>query len=209
MPSDPTPNRVRRVTKTVRGRPRSETARVAVLEATRDLVIENGYEKLTMDAIAARSGVSKMTMYRWWPSKAAIVADAVLDGTIPIKPVRVSDTGDFEQDLATWIEAALEGIAVPDSSAMVLALAAATASDVRAGDDLYARFTSADRAAFLTRISAAITAGQFRDDVDPESFVDLLFGVILYYVLTRNAPDPSRAPDLAAIVVQGVRTLPA
>jgi AcrR family transcriptional regulator len=58
------------------GRPRSETARVAVLRAVDDLLVEIGYSAMTMKGIAERAGVGRMTVYRWWPTKAHILIEA-------------------------------------------------------------------------------------------------------------------------------------
>ena len=68
------------------GRPRSSLSKDAVLRATRDLLAEVGYERLTIGAIAAKAGVGKMTIYRWWSSKSVIVADAVIERVITIAP---------------------------------------------------------------------------------------------------------------------------
>src|SRR5262250_285407 len=62
-----------------RGRPRSEKARVAVLNAACDLFEEGGYPATTIEAIAARSGVAKTTIYRWWPNRAALVVDLLME----------------------------------------------------------------------------------------------------------------------------------
>ena len=58
---------------------RSERAHTAILEATRDLIVEVGYDSMSIEGIAARAGVGKQTIYRWWPSKAAVLLDAFLD----------------------------------------------------------------------------------------------------------------------------------
>src|SRR5678815_3644169 len=62
----------------VRGRPRSESARRAVLEAAGDLLKKGGYRATTIEAISARSGVAKTTIYRWWSNRAALVVELLL-----------------------------------------------------------------------------------------------------------------------------------
>src|SRR4051794_35435011 len=76
------------------GRPRSQSARAAVLAATADLIDEHGYGKLTMEAIAKRAGVSKQTVYRWWPSKAAVVLETLNEVAAAIAPAS-GDLRDF------------------------------------------------------------------------------------------------------------------
>ncbi|MEV4089583.1 helix-turn-helix domain-containing protein, partial [Nonomuraea fuscirosea] len=75
---------------------RSERSRQAILDAARELVSEVGYAKLTIEAIAARAGVGKQTIYRWWPSKGAVVLDAflALSEAGPGRSMALPDTGD-------------------------------------------------------------------------------------------------------------------
>ncbi|MBR7830903.1 TetR/AcrR family transcriptional regulator [Actinospica sp. MGRD01-02] len=61
------------------GRPRSETARLAVLHAVEDMLVETGYSAMTMKGIAERAGVGRQTVYRWWPTKAHILIEACAD----------------------------------------------------------------------------------------------------------------------------------
>ncbi|MEK8143385.1 helix-turn-helix domain-containing protein [Streptomyces sp. M10(2022)] len=87
------------------GRPRNATADLAILEATRDLIIENGYARLSMEGVAARTGVGKPTVYRRWSSKGALVADALRHSILAAAPGHAAappDTGDIERDLRAW-----------------------------------------------------------------------------------------------------------
>ncbi|MFC7643182.1 TetR/AcrR family transcriptional regulator [Streptosporangium lutulentum] len=65
-----------------RGRARSEQARHAILTATATLLAASGYEQLSVDRIATTAGVGKQTVYRWWPSKSAVIAECLLDGYV-------------------------------------------------------------------------------------------------------------------------------
>src|ERR687891_660297 len=86
---------------------RNPTSRRAILAAALDLVREVGYAKLSIEGIAARAGVGKQTIYRWWPSKGAVLFDAFLtlsesqDGEVEALP----DTGDLEADLKLVLRA--------------------------------------------------------------------------------------------------------
>lgn len=189
---------------TTKGRPRSERSRIAVLSATRDLLAELGYEKLTMDAIAARSGASKMTIYRWWSSKAAVVAEAAMEGTIPVNSVLIADTGDVRSDFDAWISAAVEGPIDPPTVALALALTAATAGDPRAGGELYERFTQPVRDALITRLRAGIKAGQLSPGADVTTAVDALLALLLYRLVTRAAPEPGDAQRISDLLWSGL-----
>src|SRR4051812_13818352 len=83
------------------GRPRSEEARRAVLAATHDELVERGYGALTIEGIAARAGVGKQTIYRWWSSKGDVVLDAALD--LAATGVPAPDEGSLEADLTTFL----------------------------------------------------------------------------------------------------------
>src|SRR5450432_1993426 len=80
-----------------RGRPRSEKASQAILDAAADLLLENGLAAVSMDAVAARAGVSKATIYRWWPTKETLALDALYHEWAAVPPPR--DTGSLRGDL--------------------------------------------------------------------------------------------------------------
>ncbi|MEU1089293.1 TetR/AcrR family transcriptional regulator [Streptomyces sp. NPDC005576] len=83
-----------------RGPHRDPAAHEAVLAATRELIAEFGYQGVTMDKIASRAGVAKMTVYRWWPNKAAVITEAVADR---LAPQAAPDTGDLREDALLWL----------------------------------------------------------------------------------------------------------
>lgn len=179
-----------------------------MLEATRDLLVEVGYERLTIDGIAARSGVSKMTIYRWWSAKAEIVAEATLSGTIAIEPMQFPDTGDLAVDLRTWIRAVVATPTSPEVSALALAMTAATTADPQIGVELYSRFTGRDRSVVLARLRSVFDgSGETTPALEP--IVDSLFGLLLFRVVTRAEPDLAYADALADFVVKGLSLDPA
>ncbi|WP_405811505.1 TetR/AcrR family transcriptional regulator [Streptomyces sp. NBC_01520] len=83
-----------------RGPRRDPEAHEAVLTAARELVAELGYKGVTMDRIASRAGVARMTVYRWWPNKAAVITEAVADR---LAPGPAPDTGDVREDALLWL----------------------------------------------------------------------------------------------------------
>lgn len=82
---------------------RSEAAHAAILKAASDMLHEVGYDKMTIEGIAARAGVGKQTIYRWWPSRSAIVAEALIEGVILPDQLLVPDSGDIRADLRAWL----------------------------------------------------------------------------------------------------------
>src|SRR5579859_2496133 len=86
----------------VLGRRRSENSHRAILQATMEVLEETGYRAMTIEAIAERAGVGKKTIYRWWPSKAAVALEALTSHTEVQE--RFSDTGSLEGDLLSYVE---------------------------------------------------------------------------------------------------------
>src|SRR5579859_7045992 len=92
----------------VLGRRRSENSHRAILQATMEVLEETGYRAMTIEAIAARAGVGKKTIYRWWPSKASVALEALtayIEAHVPF-----SDTGSLEGDLLAYFELAFPGL---------------------------------------------------------------------------------------------------
>lgn len=108
-----------------RGRPRSEDARVAVLQAVDDLLVEVGYTAMTMKGIAERAGVGRQTVYRWWATKAEILMEAV---AIDARRELASETA------AEFLRALDAFLSPSDAGASYLALLAAAQLDPAVAD---------------------------------------------------------------------------
>ena len=171
-----------------RGRPRSSAAHDAILEATRVLLIANGYAQLSMERVAGHAGVGKQTVYRRWPSKAPLVAEAVLDGfrqgmSLPV----LFDTGDLAADLRAWLRGVAAVQASPHNAALTRALAAAAADNPQDGDALYRELTGPQYEAVVHRLQHGVDGGQVRADADLEAGADALVGATLYRMLAHTA----------------------
>ena len=92
----------------VRGRPRSEASRGAIIAAATQLLRSVGLHRMTVEAVAELSGVGKATIYRWWPSKGAVVADALARHAGVVVPER--DSGSFTGDLAAFLIDSFAGL---------------------------------------------------------------------------------------------------
>lgn len=182
--------RLPRVPGRQRGRPRDPRAHEAILAATRDLLTADGYERLTIEAVAARAGVGKQTVYRRWAAKSAMVADAVLTGHLDTRPGDVPDTGDLAADLRTWLHALFTGLTDPAAVALVRGLAAAAAEDAEGARRVHAVVTGPQRDALVDRLRGAVTAGQLRDGDGIELATDVVLGLVLYRALDRRPIDP-------------------
>ncbi len=163
-----------------RGRPRSERARQAILDATARLIVDVGYEALTIDAIATTAGVGRQTIYRWWPSKSSITAEAVTSRTLGrFPPPRASGT--LRDLLTAWVNALRD----PANAALVRALAAAAASETSDAEALYESVTRTSHAALADAVRRAQTDGTISADTDPTTAADTYIGALLYRVLAR------------------------
>lgn len=196
------------MTETRRGRPRSPLVHAAILDATRALLIEKGYADVSMDRVASHAGVGKQTLYRRWPSKAQLVAEAVMDAHHGDGSFALPDTGDVAADLRDWLLRYADAVAPPQNAALVRALAAAAAEDLRDGQALYRQLTGPQHDAVMQRLRQGIDAGQVRADTDVEAVADALIGTILYRVLARptTTGDTTRHADgLIDALIAGVR----
>ncbi len=182
-----------------RGPARSETARVAILEATARLVTERGYEDLTIEGIAADAGVGKQTIYRWWGSKAALVADCLFEGRLLPTEFFPPDTGDLREDLITWVDTVLGYVEAPETAGLFRSLAAAAAADETIGQGLGEALAAGE--SLLGRIEQAVAAGEVASNVSPAIIVDALVGVVILRVITRIPAEPGLARRLVGAIL--------
>ena len=184
------------------GRKRSETSRLAALDATRALLVELGYERLTLDAIAARAGVGRQTLYRWWGSKGAIVAEAALAGGLASELRPIADSGELEGDLRAWLSEWVSHVATQEGTSLTLALTAAASDSQAIADQLYERFTGPHEEQLRTRLADAREAGQLRTDADVATLAAAIVGFLLYRILGRQRlPAASDVEALVALVL--------
>ncbi|MFI9007919.1 TetR/AcrR family transcriptional regulator [Actinosynnema sp. NPDC053489] len=171
------------------GTRRSERSRVAILTATRELIGEVGYAKLTIEAIAARAGVGKQTIYRWWPSKGAVVFDSLLAlGEAPDGGRELPDTGDVEADLKAVLRATAAEFSDPAFEAPIRALNTEIINDPELAALYREKMEGPTRAAKLRRLRSARDAGQLAADADLDLLVDLLFAPLAQRWLLRSGP---------------------
>ncbi|MFJ5834913.1 TetR/AcrR family transcriptional regulator [Streptomyces sp. NPDC093089] len=191
---------------------RSERSRRAIFDAALALVSETGYAKTTIEGIAARAGVGKQTIYRWWPSKAAVLLDAFLDLAARANEAlggsadsEIPDTGDLAADLRYVLRATVDEMNDPTFDAPTRALAAEGIVDPELG----ARFTEAllepQLRYYVRRIEAAQAAGQVDPDADPRLAVELLVGPLHHRWLHRTLPlTHAYADALVDLAVRGL-----
>lgn len=165
---------------------RSEESARAIVRAALELCREVGYSKLSIEGIAARAGVGKNTIYRWWPSKSAVLLDGLLsamtvDAAFP-------DTGDVAADFKTQITAATSTVFRPDTGPHYAALLGEAQQDPELARALWDRLISHLTSAATQRIQSAQRRGQIRPDLAPDLVIELLYGPAYYHWLIRQRP---------------------
>jgi AcrR family transcriptional regulator len=164
------------------GRRRSEDSRRAILAAAVELVGEHGYGPLTVEKIAARAGTGKQTIYRWWPTKADVVMEALVEKADLHIPV--PDDGSLRADLRAFLEASVALGRTPQVVAILRALMAEAQLDEGFGGRFRDGFIESRRSALRTVLERAAGRGELPDGVSVDTLLDVVFGVIWYRVLT-------------------------
>lgn len=165
---------------------RSDRARRAILVATRDLVADVGYSRLTIEGIAATAGVGKQTIYRWWRSKAAVLFDAILDAHSHEGSVALPNTGDLETDLQLVLRGTVAALTDPSNDRLQRAIIAEIQTDSSIADELVRRLLRPQFDACAARIAVGVQSGQVDESVDTDLAVELLFGPIFHRWLLRT-----------------------
>ncbi|GAA1859856.1 TetR/AcrR family transcriptional regulator [Pseudonocardia ailaonensis] len=165
------------------GRPRSRESHLAIRRATIDLLEESGLMALTVEAVAARSGTSKATIYRWWPSKASLAMEAFVAEMIPELPF--VSTGDIRHDFRLHLRKMVDVLNTTLGRTLAEIIA-----EMQHDDDLAATFREQyidpQRRAPRVALQAAVAAGQVAGDANPDVIMDSLYGAMYFALLVRN-----------------------
>jgi AcrR family transcriptional regulator len=172
---------------------RSEAARQAVLEAADDMLVEQGFGGVTIEGIAARAGVAKQTIYRWWPSKTDIFMDAfVEDAAQALTP---PDRGDLSSDLRAHLRNYARFLTRSDAGAVLRALAGEAQHNAQMAVRFRADYLSQQRARDRLPLERAIQRGELQGDTDIDFALDQLVGPIYYRALVTGQSMPREFTD--------------
>ncbi|MDG9716083.1 TetR/AcrR family transcriptional regulator [Streptomyces sp. DH24] len=173
---------------------RSERSRRAIYDAALALVTEIGYSRTTIEGIAARAGVGKQTIYRWWASKADVLLEAFLDlGEQAARAAghegdAIPDTGDLAADLKAVLRATVDELRDPAFEAPSRALAAEGVVDEQLGREFVTKLLEPSLQLYVDRLRAAQDAGQVRPDIDPRIALELFVSPLAQRWLQRTGP---------------------
>jgi len=181
------------------GRKRSEESRQAILTATLELVGEVGYGRLTIEAIAARAGVGKQTIYRWWPTKADVLLDALTAKASVVVPE--PNEGSYVADLRAFLLATFTLGRDPRIVDVLRALMTHAQLDPAFGERFRERFLQARRDALGALLDRAEARGDLPATASKGTVADIVFGVVWYRILaTRQPLDHAQAEELLALL---------
>ncbi|KAB8170948.1 TetR family transcriptional regulator [Streptomyces sp. 3MP-14] len=187
---------------------RNESTRQAILNAALELVSEVGYAKLSVEGIAARAGAGKQTIYRWWPSKGAVLFDALLalSGGQEGETGELPDTGDLEADLRAVLRATADELNDPRYSEPMRALTVEVLVDPDLAADYQQRLEEPVREMKRRRLRSAQDVGQLSPGVDLDVAVDMIWGPVRSRWLHRDGPLTEEYVDVVVrTALQGLR----
>ena len=182
------------------GRPRSDESHKAILQAAYDLLDEEGFARFTFERVAARAGVSRSTIYRWWPSKGALAMESALGaltgelnftpGPAPLENIRT--------------RLRLVGQALKGRPGKVIA---AMLSEGQQDPDTLKSFTEGyiepARKILRAQLHHAIDEGLIRPDFDIEMAIDIAFGALYHQLLLRRTLEPDWMDRLVDMILAG------
>ena len=165
---------------------RSEDARQAVLKAADDLLVEKGFNGVTIEGIAAAAGVAKQTVYRWWSSKTDVLLDTFLEDAA--EELALADHGDLERDLRAHLRHLARFLSAGDAGAVFKALIGHAQHDPEFATSLQVHYLAEQRRRDRLPLERAIDRGELPADFDTASAVDQLVGPIYHRVLVTGDP---------------------
>lgn len=167
---------------------------------------EAGYAALTIEGVAARSGVAKSTIYRWWSSKAELVMEAY--GLVVAERMPTPDSGRLTEDLITFVTALYRVVEYPIRVRALRGLMAEAQLDPTFAEP-FRGWVHSRREVLTAMFTRAIGRGELPAGLDVEHAVDLVFGPFWYRLLVEHLPvDPAEAPTHVHQLLHGLRGAP-
>jgi AcrR family transcriptional regulator len=183
------------------GRPRSEQARLAILRNTLKLLGTNGFSDLTIEDVAEHASVGKATVYRWWPNKAALIADAFASSTT--QKLHFPDTGSVHTDMSQQMRQLIK-VFRSRRGRIVSAILGGGQSDRDLIAAFRERFLWPRRREAYATLRRGILRGELRKDVDMDLLLDSLYGPIyMRFLIRHDKLTPDFVDHLCELVLDG------
>ena len=189
------------------GRPSSEESRQSILRSTLKLLKQQGgFAELSIEAIVADASVGKTTVYRWWPTKAALVADAF--STSADEELRFPNTGSVQSDMSLQMRRLIR-IFRSRRGKVVAALLAGGQSDPKLIEAFRDRFLWPRRKQAYQTLQRGIDRGELPADCDLDLVLDSLYGPIyMRFLIRHDKLADSFADEICGLVLKGLKCLP-
>jgi len=169
-----------------RGRRPADEVRADVLRAVGDLLLAEGSAELTFERVARLAGVSKTTLYKWWPSKGALALDGYFHAVEPA--LAFPDTGDIRADLISQLRAFAQVMTQTPGGRVLAELIGQAQTDADLAQAYRALYSAERRRLACDRMRKAQDVGQLRSEVDPQVVVDQLWGAVYHRLLIPDEP---------------------
>jgi AcrR family transcriptional regulator len=175
---------------------RNENARLAVLHAADDLLAERGFGGVTIEGIAARAGVAKQTIYRWWSSKVDILLDTLIDDASG--QLAAPDTGPAAEAARRYLLSLAHFLTEEPAGKVLLALIGEAQHDPAVARVFHERYLAPQREKERAVLQRGITSGELSAGLDIDAVLDALSGPILYRALTGQQIPQAFVDELVA-----------
>ncbi len=187
-----------------KGRPRDTTTEKAILTASYDLLLENGFGAVTVEKIAERAKVSKATIYKWWSNKAAVVMDAFLSAAMAKLPA--PDTGSVFDDMLIQASNLAKFLTSPEGK-VINEFIAEGQFDPKLAEEYRLRYFNPRRLDSLRILERGIQRGELKKGLDLELCIDLIYGPLFYRLLvTGERVDESILKVLIRYAFEGIQS---
>jgi AcrR family transcriptional regulator len=164
-----------------RGRPRSDRAHRAILDATRELLVENGFSRLRLEHVATRAGVGKTTIYRRWRTREALVLELLMELAAP--HIEIDDVDDTHAELLAATTHAIHALTETPFGPVIRALLSQIAGNPALGDPFRAAVVQGRRDAIARVIARGVARGDLRPDADADVATELLVGPVYFRLM--------------------------
>jgi AcrR family transcriptional regulator len=189
--------------KSARGRPRDPATRKKILAAARELLNEGGMSAVTMEAVAAKAGVGKPTIYREWPNAQSVAMEAFLDTTKPQEQGR--KRGKALDALRDQLHSIIKTFSTPTGRNTAMMIAAAQ-NDSELAKIFRNRFIMGRREEGRGILRAAVQARELRPDIDYEVTLDLIYAPLFFRLLIGHGPlDKAYADAILDAALKGLK----
>jgi len=187
-----------------KGRPRNAETEKAILAASYDLLLENGLGAVTVEKIAERAKVSKATIYKWWPNKAAVVMDSFLSAAMSRLPV--PDTGSVINDIVIQVTN-LARFLTSREGQVINEVIAEGQSDLKLAEEYRSRYFNPRRLESRRILERGVQRGELKKELDIELSIDLIYGPLFYRLLiTGEKLDDAFIKILIEYAFEGIKS---